>query len=79
VVAQAEFRQIRRPAAVCEVFERATRRYGKPKGATDDRGSTAPDNPLIPLVWESRFGRCLYFESQLSGSLRMPQPRVADA
>lgn len=64
-------------AAGCELFERATRRYGKPDwdiAATDTPEGRVPVH-VLP-VWERPFCRLLHFERQFSRPLRRPQPRV---
>src|SRR5579872_4579858 len=64
-------------AAACELFERTTRRYGKPEWGIKDvdvNGMRVPVN--IHAVWEKPFCRLLYFERQLQKPLRTPQPRV---
>jgi poly(3-hydroxybutyrate) depolymerase len=64
-------------AAACELFERTTRRYGKPEWGIKDvevNGMRVPVN--IHAVWEKPFCRLLYFERQLTKPLRTPQPRV---
>jgi poly(3-hydroxybutyrate) depolymerase len=64
-------------AAACELFERTTRRYGKPEWGIKDidvNGMRVPVN--IHAIWEKPFCRLLYFERQLIKPLRSPQPRV---
>ena len=64
-------------AAGCELFERTTRRYGKPEWGIKDvevNGMRVPVN--IHSVWEKPFCRLLYFERQLMKPLRTPHPRV---
>jgi poly(3-hydroxybutyrate) depolymerase len=64
-------------AAACELFERTTRRYGKPEWGIDDvdvNGMRVPVN--IHTVWEKPFCRLLYFERQLQKPLRSPHQRV---
>ncbi|WP_322514700.1 polyhydroxyalkanoate depolymerase [Rhodopseudomonas palustris] len=64
-------------AAACEVFERTTRRYGKPEWGLD---TTEVNGMRVPIeihnVWEKPFCRLLYFERKLEHPLRHPQPRV---
>ncbi|MGP9813322.1 polyhydroxyalkanoate depolymerase [Rhodopseudomonas sp. NSM] len=64
-------------AAACEVFERTTRRYGKPEWGLD---TTEVNGMRVPIeihnVWEKPFCRMLYFERKLEHPLRHPQPRV---
>lgn len=64
-------------AASCELFERTTRRYGKPDWGIKDvevNGMRVPVN--IHAVWEKPFCRLLYFERMMTRPLRAPQQRV---
>src|SRR5262245_19509554 len=64
-------------AAACELFERTTRRYGKPEWgihATEVNGIQTPIE--IKSVWEKPFCRLLYFDRKFTRPLRHPQPRV---
>ena len=64
-------------AAGCEVFERTTRRYGKPEWdlpTTEVNGMRTPVE--VRVVWEKPFCRLLYFDRKLTRPLRSPQPRV---
>jgi poly(3-hydroxybutyrate) depolymerase len=64
-------------AAGCEVFERTTRRYGKPEwglGDTEVNGVRTP--VVIRSVWEKPFCRLLYFDRDHPRPLKHPQPRV---
>jgi poly(3-hydroxybutyrate) depolymerase len=64
-------------AAGCELFERTTRRYGKPDWGLDDTEVNGVRTPVeIRTVWEKPFCRLLYFDRQHSRPLRAPQPRV---
>ncbi|AVT74649.1 polyhydroxyalkanoate depolymerase [Rhodopseudomonas palustris] len=64
-------------AAACEVFERTTRRYGKPEWGLDDTEVNGMRVPIeIHNVWEKPFCRLLYFERKLERPLRHPQPRL---
>ncbi|WP_455403515.1 polyhydroxyalkanoate depolymerase [Rhodopseudomonas parapalustris] len=64
-------------AAACEVFERTTRRYGKPEWGLDDTEVNGMRVPVeIHNVWEKPFCRLLYFERKLERPLRHPQPRL---
>src|SRR5207247_3316526 len=64
-------------AAGCELFERATRRYGKPEwGITDTEVSGIRTAVEIRSIWEKPFCRLLYFDRKLTRPLRVPQPRV---
>jgi poly(3-hydroxybutyrate) depolymerase len=64
-------------AAAAEVFERATRRYGKPEWRVS---STLIGGERVPVrvtsVWERPFCKLLHFERQLDRAPRRPQPRV---
>ncbi len=64
-------------AASCEVFERTTRRYGKPEWRIDDTEVNGVRVPVeIKSVWERPFCRLLHFERKFARPLREPQPRV---
>ncbi len=64
-------------AAGCEVFERTTRRYGKPEWHLHDTLIQGVRTPVeIRTVWEKPFCRLLYFQRNLTRPLRGPQPRV---
>ena len=64
-------------AAGCELFERTTRRYGKPEWGLNDTEVNGVRTPVeIRVVWEKPFCRLLYFERKLIRPLRSPQPRV---
>ncbi|MEZ5762956.1 MAG: polyhydroxyalkanoate depolymerase [Xanthobacteraceae bacterium] len=61
-------------AAGCELFERTTRRYGKPEWGIDEvqvGGTRVPVH--ISSIWEKPFCRLLHFERMMP---RAPQPRV---
>ncbi len=64
-------------AAACEVYERATRRYGKPDW---DITSTIVGGERIPVhistVWERPFCQVLHFERTFERPPRRPQPRL---
>ncbi|MBN9580956.1 MAG: polyhydroxyalkanoate depolymerase [Afipia sp.] len=64
-------------AAGCELFERTTRRYGKPEWGLHD---TEVDGVRVPVdvhvVWEKPFCRLLYFHRHMSEQVRVTQPRV---
>jgi poly(3-hydroxybutyrate) depolymerase len=64
-------------AAAAQVYERATRRYGKPEWVID---STLVGGQRVPVriscVWDRPFCRLLHFERQLAYAPRRPQPRV---
>jgi poly(3-hydroxybutyrate) depolymerase len=64
-------------AAGCELFERTTRRYGKPEWGLNDTEVNGVRTPVeIHAVWEKPFCRLLHFERKLTWPLRAPQPRV---
>ena len=64
-------------AAGCELFERTTRRYGKPDWGLNDTEVNGVRTPVeIHSVWEKPFCRLLYFDRKLTRPLRAPQPRV---
>jgi len=64
-------------AAAMEVFERTTRRYGKPEWNTD---STTVGGERVPVhinaVWERPFCRLLHFERAFKHVPRRPQPKL---
>ena len=63
-------------AASCELFERTTRRYGKP---AFDLPETTINGVKVAVeervVWERPFGRLVYFDRRIEGR-RKPQPKV---
>ena len=64
-------------AAGAELFERSTRRYGKPEWGIDSvmvGGERAPIH--ISTVWERPFCRLLHFERMFCHMPRRPQPKV---
>jgi len=64
-------------AAAAELFERSTRRYGKPEWNLDSvmvGGERAPIH--ISVAWERPFCRLLHFERMFCHMPRRPQPRV---
>src|SRR5450432_585061 len=64
-------------AASCELFERTTRRYGKPEWGLNDTEVNGVRTPIeVRVVWEKPFCRLLYFDRKLTRPLRSPQPRV---
>jgi poly(3-hydroxybutyrate) depolymerase len=64
-------------AAGCELFERTTRRYGKPEWGLYDTEVNGVRVPVeIKTVWEKPFCRLLYFDRGLTQPLRTRQPRV---
>src|SRR5690606_1184467 len=64
-------------AAAAEVYERTTRRYGKPEWRID---STVVAGQRVPIHianrWERPFCKLLQFERQVARPPRQPQPRV---
>jgi poly(3-hydroxybutyrate) depolymerase len=64
-------------AAACELFERSTRRYGKPEWAID---STLVGGARVAVsiksIWERPFCRLLHFERTLEHAPRRPQPKL---
>ena len=64
-------------AAAMEVFERSTRRYGRPEWRID---STTVGGTRVPVhihpVWERPFCRLLHFERAFSHVPRRPQPKL---
>ncbi len=64
-------------AAAYELFERTTRRYGKPEWKLDSTLIGAERVPVtISSVWERPFCRLLHFERAFSHPPRRPQPRL---
>jgi poly(3-hydroxybutyrate) depolymerase len=64
-------------AAAAELFERSTRRYGKPEWGIDNvmvGGERAPIH--ISPVWERPFCRLLHFERMFCHMPRRPQPKL---
>jgi poly(3-hydroxybutyrate) depolymerase len=64
-------------AAGLELFERSTRRYGKPEWNIDSTvvgGSHVPVH--ISVAWERPFCRLLHFERAFEHAPRRPQPRL---
>jgi poly(3-hydroxybutyrate) depolymerase len=64
-------------AAACELFERSTRRYGKPEWAI---ASTLVGGARVAVsiksIWERPFCRLLHFERALEHAPRRPQPKL---
>ena len=64
-------------AAGAEVFERATRRYGKPDWRIEDTNVGGERVPVrIESIWERPFCQLLHFERLFDHPLRRPQPKV---
>jgi poly(3-hydroxybutyrate) depolymerase len=64
-------------AAAAELFERSTRRYGKPEWGIDSTvvgGERAPVH--VSAVWERPFCRLVHFERMFCHMPRRPQPKV---
>jgi len=64
-------------AAAAELFERSTRRYGRPEwriSTTEVGGERVP--VYITPVWQRPFCRLLHFERAFEYAPRRPQPRV---
>jgi len=64
-------------AAAAELFERSTRRYGRPEWQikTTDVAGERVDIHITP-VWERPFCRLLHFKRAFEHAPRRPQPRV---
>jgi poly(3-hydroxybutyrate) depolymerase len=64
-------------AAGCELFERTTRRYGKPEWGLNDTEVNGVRTPIeVRSIWEKPFCRLLHFNRKLARPLSTPQPRV---
>src|ERR1700754_4526323 len=64
-------------AAACELFERTTRRYGKPEWGLDETTVKGVRVPVeVRSVWEKPFCRVLHFDRKLTRPLSTPAPRV---
>ena len=64
-------------AAAAELFERSTRRYGKPDWQINSVVVGGERAPLhISTVWQRPFCRLLHFERMFCHMPRRPQPRV---
>jgi poly(3-hydroxybutyrate) depolymerase len=65
-------------AAASEIFERGTRRYGRPEWRIDstilDRGEQVPVQ--IDTVWERPFCRLIHFNRLTDRSVSKPQPKI---
>jgi len=64
-------------AAAAELFERVTRRYGRPEWQIESTmvgGERVPVN--IKTIWERPFCRLLHFERSLTQTPRRPQPKL---
>jgi len=64
-------------SAAFELFERTTRRYGKPEWGVDETVVGAIHVPVtIETVWERPFCRLLHFRREFEVPPRRPQPRM---
>lgn len=64
-------------SAACEMFERTTRRYGKPDWGITETVVGATRVPVhIETVWERPFCRLLHFQRDFPVNPRRPQPRM---
>jgi len=64
-------------AAACELFERSTRRYGRPEWRIDSTLVGAERVPVrITTVWERPFCKLLHFERAFERPLKRPQPKL---
>ncbi len=64
-------------AAGAEMFERSTRRYGKPDWLTDSTLIGAERVPVhITPIWERPFCNLLHFERAFDHAPRRPQPKL---
>ena len=66
-------------AAACELFERTTRRYGKPEWGLDTTEVNGVRTPVeVRSIWEKPFCRLLHFDRKLTRPLRSPAAARAD-
>jgi poly(3-hydroxybutyrate) depolymerase len=64
-------------AAGCEVFERSTRRYGKPDWNIEETVVAGERIPVrINAVWQRPFCNLLHFERLFERAPRRPQPKL---
>jgi poly(3-hydroxybutyrate) depolymerase len=64
-------------AAACEVFERSTRRYGRPEWGIKNTLVGGERVPVrIETVWERAFCRLVHFERDFEHVPHRPQPRL---
>src|SRR5580658_132840 len=64
-------------AAACELFERSTRRYGRPEWRIPSALVGGERVPVqIKTVWERPFCRLLHFERVFTHRPQRPQPRL---
>ncbi|MFL5126493.1 MAG: polyhydroxyalkanoate depolymerase, partial [Microvirga sp.] len=63
-------------SAACELFERTTRRYGKPAFGLNQTSVNGQRVPVTErVVWERPFGRVIAFDRALNFAHR-PQPKI---
>ncbi len=64
-------------AAAAELFERSTRRYGKPEWLIDSTTVAGERAPIhVASVWERPFCRLIHFERMFCHMPRRPQPKL---
>ncbi len=64
-------------AAAAELFERSTRRYGRPEWRISSTLVGGERVPVVPkVVWQRPFCRVLYFERVFAHKPQRPQPRL---
>jgi poly(3-hydroxybutyrate) depolymerase len=64
-------------AAGCELFERSTRRYGRPEWRINSISVAGEEVPVhISTVWERPFCRLIRFERVFDHPPKRPQPRL---
>jgi poly(3-hydroxybutyrate) depolymerase len=64
-------------AAAMELFERSTRRYGRPDWMIEDTNVGGVRVPVhVTTVWERPFCRLLHFERAFTQAPRRPQPKL---
>ena len=64
-------------AAGCELFERVTRRYGKPAFMLDETLVDGTPTPVVEqIVWERPFCRLIHFDRQIRDPNRESDPKV---
>jgi len=64
-------------AAACELFERSTRRYGRPEWSIDSTIASGERVPVnISTVWERPFCKLIHFERLFERPPKRPQPKL---
>jgi poly(3-hydroxybutyrate) depolymerase len=64
-------------AAACELFERSTRRYGRPEWNIPSIGVGGEHVPVhVQTVWQRPFCKLVHFERAFEHPPRRPQPRL---